>query len=1036
MSILVTPKKEQNLKFLEDTPTPVYINNEALKNYSESLSDNEPIPIYQTTQNNNESLDSQDNLFPSVYKFNDNKLASPSLNIKKNRSRDKKNFNKESNMANDDNDDEITDKDIINKLKSSISDLDKNVNHMKETIKRVDDHDKQVLNSEVNDILRNTVNSIFDSRENEETEDSYLYYGNTNRNVDIRVTPKNVLTLDDIQSPIKVKKERIRHRSQIALSQRNNERINKKSDIMDEINRRERESLEIDYGNYEFTNEDDNESSSWNNDDIQPTYIPHTKMDTTNKKSSKNLNNLSNDIHLDLNQSMENLKLSNKYHHQEEDGDYGNSNNSIVNHFSSVKKSTSDPRKPYIDTTYSKNLQNKRERRSRISSIPTTPSSFPTENKITQPNNEIAIIDIRTANPYIDKKFNDITDDYYKNLIKNINNHIINNKIIDYTKRPEFLNLKCIIEDYTKATGNTVRNPSPTLLEDEIKKGISYVFYENNSCKVIKEIGRGEFSKIYLVGLNSLDDELTSPYNESGFDFSRGNDKKRLSLPSHTKRIKLALKIQHNAINSMEYYNIQKLHQRVQGYKGMDSSFVKVKQLYKYKNACHILMEYCEFGSLLEALNYQFRIHSDISSPAAMANTYDTLLNHSIKSITSTLSRTNANTRRRPKSKPIAENSASESKERIYQCIASSSPEHDGKIHEALVVFYTIEILKMVETLHQSNIIHSDIKIDNFMLRMPLVESYKKFINDDKELCSPRYCAGGQDGWDNYGLSLIDFGQSIDLTDFSMADGSIWFRQAASEIEMNATTPATSVNSATSYPPGKRSASRHSRTTSTGLDPNLNQGNQCWEIRHHQPYLYEIDWYGVAGVIHALLFNEYMEIEEEEEGTGDRPSDKEGLDHGILMEEYPSAYTIYDFSGQEKKPIKKTTYSSSSTANSAALRMAKRPHLRIKKSFKRYWQRELWQNLFDILLNAKTVNTTLNLETIPLYSTAMKTSGTTTSSSYTNTYYEERFPRIRDIRRLRQAFETWLTQHDHSSQYNLLGYLRLLSAQCLAINKF
>ncbi|OUM66039.1 hypothetical protein PIROE2DRAFT_41156 [Piromyces sp. E2] len=147
------------------------------------------------------------------------------------------------------------------------------------------------------------------------------------------------------------------------------------------------------------------------------------------------------------------------------------------------------------------------------------------------------------------------------------------------------------------------------------------------------------------------------------------------------------------------------------------------------------------------------------------------------------------------------------------------------------------------------------------------------------------------------------------------------------------------------------------------------------------------------------------------------------------MEDYHTIYTIYDFSGQEKKPIKKTTQFSTLNIN-------KRPHLRIKKSFKRYWQRELWQKLFDVLLNAKTVNTSLSLENIALYTTTSTTPGNTTSSYRSNTYYEERFPSIREIRNIRQAFETWLTQHDHSSQYNLLGYLRLLSAQCLAINKF
>jgi len=1033
------------LDYLEDSPSPIDIDNGVMDKYIQKdiIDDNEAVPVYHT-QNKEEVISLTNNSFISEQQFDEDKSFLYEPNIK-----NKNKINSEDIVTNDRKN--YNDKDIINKLKSSINDLDRNVNHMKETIKIVDEHDEKIRNSEVNGLLRSTVNSIFDSKEinyndYKNLQDmNNLSIGNLNnytfnQNNLSNITPKNLLTTEDIQSPIKVKKTRARHNSQMILNMRNKDKIFKKSDIMDEIYKREKEPYDNNYSENDINQND--------SDDALPTYVPFLKSDINNNNLNKKYNKNSNknrDNNLHLNQSMEKLNLSSSipYHKENYITDDSDSENNIVNHFSSVKKSVNN----VFFNGNTSNIINQQQNTNNISPKSVIMKKERKLKSISSQKNEISIIEIRTSNPYVDQKFNDVTDDYFVNLIKGINDYIVSNNIIDYTKRPEFLKLKYIIEDYTKATGNKIRNPSPTLLEDEIKKGISYVFYENNSCKVIQEIGRGEFSKIYLVGLNSLDDELNSGLSELSYSDIK---KRSLSLPSINKRIKLALKIQHNTINSMEYYNIQKLHQRARCYEGMDSSFINVKQLYKYKNACHILMEYCEFGSLLDALNYQFHIKTDISSNAAMANTYDTLLNHSIKSISSALNGINTKSKSRSSKSNnkmlTADPSLStnmKSKEKIYQCISSIN-DYEGldeakKIHEVLAVFYTIEILKIVETLHQSNIIHSDIKADNFMLRMPLVESYKKFFNDDKELCSAKYCKEGQQGWNNYGLTLIDFGQSIDLTDFNV-DGNIWFRQAASEIEFNSSTQ--SLSSLRISNRKEEINSNHRKKTGSTYDKL--QGNQCWEIRHHQPYLYEIDWYGVAGVIHALLFNEYMEIYEDKvETETDYNEDNNELQENI-------SYTIYDYSGQDKKPIKKNTYSSSKQI------FEKKPHLRILKTFKRYWQRELWQRLFDVLLNAKTVNVNLNLDSLyiytqpnnissnipyssstsPIYDRTNYTSNSSLINTTYNLYYEQRFPKIKEIREIRQEFENWLMHHDHSSQYNLLGYLRLLSAQCIAINKF
>ena len=60
-------------------------------------------------------------------------------------------------------------------------------------------------------------------------------------------------------------------------------------------------------------------------------------------------------------------------------------------------------------------------------------------------------------------------------------------------------------------------------------------------------------------------------------------------------------------------------------------------------------------------------------------------------------------------------------------------------VHELTAMFFVVELLKIVECLHECNILHLDIKPDNLLLRMP----------------------GGPA--DQGGFQLIDFGRSIDL---------------------------------------------------------------------------------------------------------------------------------------------------------------------------------------------------------------------------------------------------------------------------------
>ena len=70
---------------------------------------------------------------------------------------------------------------------------------------------------------------------------------------------------------------------------------------------------------------------------------------------------------------------------------------------------------------------------------------------------------------------------------------------------------------------------------------------------------------------------------------------------------------------------------------------------------------------------------------------------------------------------------------------------------EPMATYFTIEMLGMVEALHKAEILHADIKADNFLLQdIPLPNQAAKSVEEMfKELPSS--------------LQLIDFGKSIDL---------------------------------------------------------------------------------------------------------------------------------------------------------------------------------------------------------------------------------------------------------------------------------
>ncbi|XP_034534460.1 mitotic checkpoint serine/threonine-protein kinase BUB1 isoform X2 [Notolabrus celidotus] len=126
----------------------------------------------------------------------------------------------------------------------------------------------------------------------------------------------------------------------------------------------------------------------------------------------------------------------------------------------------------------------------------------------------------------------------------------------------------------------------------------------------------------------------------------------------------------------------------------------------------------------------------------------------------------------------------------------------DKVMPQPLVMFFTACILNMVERLHGINVIHADIKPDNFLLGERFLEN-KCFQSENVD----------------HGLALIDLGQSIDMELF---------------------------------PQGTAFTSRC-----------LTSGFQCTEMQSGRPWNYQTDYFGIAGTVHCMLFGTYMQVTKE-----------------------------------------------------------------------------------------------------------------------------------------------------------------------------
>jgi checkpoint serine/threonine-protein kinase len=169
-------------------------------------------------------------------------------------------------------------------------------------------------------------------------------------------------------------------------------------------------------------------------------------------------------------------------------------------------------------------------------------------------------------------------------------------------------------------------------------------------------------------------------------------------------------------------------------------------------------------------------------------------------------------------------------------------------LDELLVMFFSIELLRFVDAMHSAGFIHGDLKIDNCLLRLEEVPGVAS-------AWSGLYQPSGEGGWCYKGIKMIDFGRTINTRLFPAG------QQFTADWKTDA--------------------------------------RDCMEMNQNKPWTYQTDYFGLAGIIHCMLYGKYFE--------------------------------------------------------SSTLAQGPNGQYKLATPFKRYWQVDIWTRLFDMLLNPTSV---------------------------------------------------------------------------------
>ncbi|CAE6343568.1 unnamed protein product [Rhizoctonia solani] len=178
------------------------------------------------------------------------------------------------------------------------------------------------------------------------------------------------------------------------------------------------------------------------------------------------------------------------------------------------------------------------------------------------------------------------------------------------------------------------------------------------------------------------------------------------------------------------------------------SSVIRPRRLYHYEDESFLIMDYCGQGSLLDTVN------------------------------------------------------------RSASCGFSPANTAQPGLDELLVMFFAIELLRLISAMHAAGFVHGDLKIDNCLLRT-------EDVPDEARAWSSKYDPTGEHGWSYKGIRMIDFGRGIDTNLFQPGQTFIG-----------------------DWPTDQRDAI---------------------ELREGRPWTFQTDYFGLAGIIYCMLFGKYIE---------------------------------------------------------------------------------------------------------------------------------------------------------------------------------
>lgn len=194
--------------------------------------------------------------------------------------------------------------------------------------------------------------------------------------------------------------------------------------------------------------------------------------------------------------------------------------------------------------------------------------------------------------------------------------------------------------------------------------------------------------------------------------------------------------------------------------------------------------------------------------------------------------------------------------------LAKADP--SGVLDETIAMFFTVELLRTIEAMHSLGILHGDLKADNCLVRLSSLPPSSS--SSPSEQWDAEYHASGSGGWFHKGLCLIDFGRAIDLHQFLphvsfIAD---WKTDIA----------------------------------------------DCPEMRALRPWTWQVDYWGLACIVHSLLYGKYLDATPHSSSSSVTNPSSSDHDINIIHKRW-----------------------------------------KLKEPLKRYWQTEIWGGFFDACMN-------------------------------------------------------------------------------------